>query len=223
MIYVNYGKLLNLYSLDIATLTWRNKTLFGENMKKLISYLLIVTVSSCGSELTTTSSHSNIKTSERPNSPDSIETAVAKNNSIYANELSPSCIGFENNIKKAGLKVVDKYSCDQGESCLLVWEDRENVEVAGYYDENNQIDVQWEWEPYEAITGWNVMDVAYKTEGWEFTDENYFCAGIVKYAFVDILEDGSLVVKATKETNRAAICPFRKVFSESLSKCSKVR
>lgn len=131
------------------------------------------------------------------------------------------CGTYIESLRKANLEITTQYSCDLPQSCLVVWKDN-NANIAGFVDGEKKFAVEWEWHPYEAKAGWNVESVTHKTEGWMFTDDTHWCAGIVHYAFVDILEDGSLVVKATRETNRAAICPVKKIFSTSLAKCKKV-
>ena len=131
------------------------------------------------------------------------------------------CGAYVDSLKKSKFEIETRYTCDLPRSCLVVWKDG-NASIAGFIDGEKNFAVEWEWQPYEAKTGWNVETVTHKTEGWMFTDKTHWCAGIVHYAFVDILKDGSLAVKATRETNRSAICPMRKIFSTSSTNCKKI-
>jgi hypothetical protein len=153
--------------------------------------------------------------------PDSDSAQISDTVSAEAENLD-YCSAFEGQLKERNLPVNEVYECETPNTCVITWDAGEGAELAAFIDGSKELYVQWEWRPYEATKGWNAeKDVKYKTEGWEHTNERRLCAGIVNYAFVDILEDDSILVKATRETDRAAICPFRKVLAKSLVSCKK--
>lgn len=150
------------------------------------------------------------------------ESSTEVKTKVASSQASNSCDVYETNITKAGFEIVEKYSCDVNNSCLFVWNDN-NVKIAGFLDDAKKLAVQWEWSPFPRSKGWNTDEPAHGTDGWEFTDERYFGAIITQYARVDIMDDESLIVNVSKETNKAGLTLFPKVFAKTLTNCNKVQ